>query len=234
MLAEIQCDYFTGMFQNDPAGEETLFSVAASLETVCHHEAAHAVAMYAMDYLLESVGVCANYGTGPDGSRTVGYTGLARSRGPRGQVSVDFDYRPMHFRLGVTFAAGPVGERRHCIEMGKPLRLLGGTEGDHKGIDCIVRTLFARDRDGYAFQRLVWRAAQRVICMPSVWEAITEVGTDLFYTAADADDTTDGDVWSYIEPRDVYRICRRHGVTRGMLLPKSGDRFQPIFPARAA
>ncbi|MCB4767845.1 hypothetical protein LGR54_04450 [Ancylobacter sp. Lp-2] len=227
--------YFDGMFQNDPMEEENVFTVASYLETVCHHEAAHAVTMYAMGNLLESVGVCANYAPDASGKKSVCYSGLARPRSRKGahRVSIDFDYRALHFKLGVTLAAGPAGERRHCIEREKPIRLLIASEGDHHGIDSIVRTLFARGRDGYAFQRLVWRAAQRIVAKPTVWKAICDVGDELFNIAADAEEAEDGNIWAYIEPGDVYSICRRNGVTRGMLLPSAGDRHVPIFPAPA-
>ena len=219
-------DYFSGMFQNDERGPPSGFDALFELEKACHHEAAHAVVEYALGNLLEHIGVCANYNVDDDGAHTVGYTGLVRKRG-RHRVTIDYDYRPLHFRTGVVFAAGPAGERRHCVEREAQIRLLGASEGDHIGIDTIGRMLEQRGRDRYAYRRLIWHAAKRIVAMPDVWAAICDVADDLFQAACDAEPPLRGEVWFRVEPRDVYRHCRRAGVTRGKLLPSVINRRVP-------
>ena len=232
MLTELQCDYEVGMFSNESAGEPHIFTCCAELLAACHHEAAHAVTMFALGQCLESVGVSANYQADEKGKKTVGYGGQVqpRSRGGRRQTLVDFDYRPLHFRRGLTSAAGPAGELRYRHEQGLPQRLLGATMEDHQSIDGIAKCLEQRGRDRFAFRRLVWRAAQRVVAMDNVWAAICDVADELNYAINEDDVHEVGYVWGYVAPRDVYRICRRHGITRGTFLIQAGDRYVPIFP----
>lgn len=238
-------DYFSGMFQYDQRDKPSPFEAIHDLEKACHHEAAHAVVEYAFGYLLEHIGVCASYDVNAEGERVVGHGGLVRrrSRSGRDSVVIDYDYRPSLFRLGVIFAAGPAGERRHCMEREAPIRMLGASEGDHLGIDGIAKMLERRGRDRYAYRRLVWHAAKRIVAMPDVWNAICDVAADIYDVACEVECEDEppmrGDVWFRIKPQDVYRACRRNRVTRGMLLASEEAKFEPIFPttspvARAA
>ncbi|MBS7696222.1 MULTISPECIES: hypothetical protein [unclassified Chelatococcus] len=222
VLAETQCAYSTGMFQNDQLGEHNMFTVVSEMNAACFHEASHAVAMYAFGISLSKIGVSATYSVDGAGGSFVSYAGEVRpiSRAGRTSCYIDYPYRPLHFRRGVTSAVGPAGERRFRLERGIPLRMLGATEGDHGSISTIGKCLGARGRNRFAFQRLVWRAAQRIVALEDVWSAISEVAEELSYATAGTEDESNanGTVWGLVEPADVYRICRRNGVRRGAFL----------------
>lgn len=218
--------YFDGMFANEPRPPAGPFDHAFELEATCYHEAAHAVVGYAFGEPISSVGVCADYRSDAEGRLSVGYTGEVRHGPPGQQSALGRDYCPLYFRIGVGTAAGPAGEIRFRREAGLPLRMLGGTEGDHRTIDGIGKGISQRGRCGFAFRRLVWYAAQRLVMRDDFWDAIDTVGQELWYTACDNVPGSSGteQVWSMIEPRQVHQACRRAGLKRGMFR-------QQAFPA---
>lgn len=211
-------DYFTGMFSNEPMRDFGLFTLASELEATCFHEASHAVADYLFGRSLLFVGVRASYQLDDNGRMTVAYGGEVRTRGTD-KVRIDFNYRRSHFIHGCISAAGPAGERRFRHEVEIPMRLLGATEGDHHVIDRIGKAIGQRGRSSNAFRRHVWHHAQKLVANKSVWNAISEVASALNDEAAcELDMEEAGEAWAYIQPTDVYAICRRNGLKRGMLL----------------
>lgn len=217
MTAPQAVSYFEGMFTNEPLRNSGFFAVASELEATCYHEASHAVVDYMFGRPLASVGVAASCDQNEDGELSVAYHGEVKVCGSD-WIRVDFNYRRQHFILGCAAAAGPAGERRYRYEAGIPQRLLGASEGDHRSIDTIAKVLAARGRSRYAYQRLVWRYAQRLIGHQQVWDAISDVADDLYSEASyglalDAP----GEAWVYAAPSEIYGVCRRHGISRGML-----------------
>lgn len=208
--------YHVGMFANEVPAEASIFDSAFELDATCHHEAAHAVADYLAGRRLVSVGVSSSVEYREDGTRWGTYGGEVRTAG-RDRLMVDFNYRRLHLTLGVALAAGPAGERRFRHEAGTPMRMLGATEGDHRAIDTIAKALERRGRCRFAFRRLVWGCAQKLIARDDVWGAVEEVARDLYDAPSEEDDDT-GEAWAYAEPREVYASCRRNGLRRGQLL----------------
>lgn len=219
------CSYSEGMFSNEPLGAPSMSDEYNEMLATCVHEAAHAVVGYAFGEPLFSIGTWVHRER-RDGGVSFSYGGEVR-HGPAGQRRlVDFPYRPMHFRLGVVYAAGPAAERRYLLQQGLPLRLLGHSTGDHLQIDCIGKALEDHGRDRWAYRRLVWYAAQRLAGSEEFWSAINDVADDLSneMLAIDEDETQMGTWWAYIEPRDVYRACRRAGLKHGMFRVSTAGR----------
>lgn len=229
MTAPQAVSYFEGMFTNEPLRDYGFFTVASEIEATCYHEASHAVVDYMFGRPLASIGVAASYEQNERGELTVAYHGEVKVRGSD-RIRVDFNYRRQHLILGCTAAVGPAGERRYRYEAGIPQRLLGASEGDHLSIDTIAKVLAARGRSRYAYQRLVWRYAQRLIGHQQVWDAISNVADDLCSQASyDLALDEPGEAWVYANPSEVYGVCRRHGLKRGM--PRAAawpplDRFE--------
>jgi hypothetical protein len=210
--------YYKGMFANEPRPTAGPFDSAHELEATCYHEAAHAVVGYAFGEPIWSVGVCVDYHRDAGGRLSAAYAGEVRHGPPGQQRTVGLGYRPLYFRIGVGTAAGPAGEIRFRREAGLPLRLLGGSEGDHQTIDGIAKGLEQRGRSRFAFQRLVWYAAQRLVIRDDFWKAIDEVAQELWYIACDEqpEEPDTEQVWSFIEPSRVHSACRQAGLRRGM------------------
>jgi hypothetical protein len=210
------CSYSDGMFSNEPRQTFGAWDSVFELRATCFHEAAHAVVGYTFGERLFSAGVFVDREI-RKGRRYETYGGEVR-HGPSGvRRTVAYPYRPMHFRIGVAVAAGPACERRYRYREGLPMRLLGASEGDHQLIDGIAKALEDRGRDRWAYRRLVWYAAQRLLARDDVWGAVGEVADELFYAFADLEDEAAAGIqWAYIEPRDVYRACRRAGLKHGM------------------
>lgn len=214
----LQCSYFSGMFANEPMGSYSFTAAAMELEATCYHEASHAVSEYMFGYGLQLIRVDTIYSQDEDGNQMVTYGGEVRRRS-RGQdrVSISYGYRPSIFMAGCIAAAGPAGERRYRYERQIPMRMLGATESDHQTIDTIAKSLQRRGRGRQAFQRHVWSQAQKLVACEGVWSAISEVASELFFNDNNSDDQDVERVSQFIEPRDVYRICRQNGLKRGML-----------------
>lgn len=208
--------YFDGMFANEPRAD-SFFSTTAELEATCYHEASHAVAKYLYAMPIKTVGVSASYSRdNATGGLMVAYGGEVKARG-KSAVTIDYPYRRSHFAHGLITAAGPAGERRYRHEVEIPQRLLGASEGDHRDIDAIAKCLERRGRNRYAFQRMVWYAAQRLVADTAVWAAISAIADDLFQCQGqDLDQAETGTVWIYMTGSDVYAWCRRSGLRRGM------------------
>jgi hypothetical protein len=76
----------------------------------------------------------------------------------------------------VVSCAGPAAELRFRREVGSPARLLWATIGDHESVDGIGKLLEDRHgRDSFAFRRLAWRTAWRLMHRPEVWSAVSEL-----------------------------------------------------------
>lgn len=210
----LRCSYFEGMFANEPLGDYAVHAALSEMEAACFHEAGHAVIDYMIGTSLESVGVCSNVV-----GDTVGHGGLVKHRG-KNTTRINFAYRPLHFRHGLSAAAGPAAEFRFKHENGIPKRHVVATQGDHEIIDRIGKAIAQAGRCQFAFRRHVWGHAQRLIDRPDVWEAINAVAFELQDAAmTEIDLNTDGEQWAFVPPRLVYRICRQNGLKRGMLKP---------------
>ncbi|MDR7148041.1 hypothetical protein J2X43_006279 [Rhizobium sp. BE258] len=205
-----QLSYEQGMFSSEALGDDVFFTANTEMEAVCYHEAAHAVSWYVFGKSLRFIGVDTSYLTEADGSVSVIFSGEVTRIHRSQMVWIDYRYRPMLFFEGVASAAGPVGELRFRQERGTPLRLIGGSEGDHLAIDQIGKCLEKRARDRFAYRRHVWAHAKRLLACETVWRAISDVAEELYASS----DNTDG--WRSIKPREVYRICRRHGLRQGI------------------
>ena len=209
----LRCSYTEGMFANEPLGEYATHASIYELEATCYHEAGHAVIDYLQGRPLQSVGVFGHV----DGD-TVSYGGEVKCKG-KDAVRIHYRYRPLHFKHGLSAVAGPAAELRFKHDNGIPLRLLGASEGDHVTIDRIGKAIEDHGRSRFAFQRLVWSRAQRLISLPDVWHAISAVAQVLHDEAiGEIDLDADGTHWAYIEPRAVYSACRRAGLRRGQLV----------------
>ena len=228
MSAPLATDYFNGMFANEPMGSYSFIAAAMELEATCYHEASHAVAEYLFGYGLQSIRVDTVYSKDADGNKMVAYGGEVRrrSRG-KDRVSINYGYRPSLFMIGCITAAGPAGERRYRHEGQIPMRMLGTSEGDHQAIDTIGKSLERRGRCRFAFQRHVWNHAQKLVADDGIWNAISEVATELYFSG-DENVALDAELVSqFIEPKDVYRICRQHGLKRGMLKVAQPSTYPP-------
>lgn len=221
MTAPSSVSYSAGMFANEPMGDYSSIAACIELEASCYHEASHAVVDYMIGRPLQSVGVCVTYSHDEDGATMVAYGGkvLVRHRGGRTKIHVDYDYRRSHFYLGCALAAGPAGERRYRHEAQIPMRILGASEEDHAGISSIGKALAKRGRCRWAYQRLVWHHAQKIVSDDTVWNAISRVGDELYFESSEQfEDEHLGQRWAYIDPRAIYAYCRQAGLKRGMLL----------------
>lgn len=213
------CSYFEGMFSNQKSDlEDNPFYAHDMMGAAAHHEAAHAVVGYALGEPVTSVGIFADY-LNSEGIWTVGYGGEVRHGDPGRRRHIDYAYRPLHFRIGVGAASGPAGERRYCLERGLPLRLLLATENDHDCITTIAKCLERRGRSRFAYQRLVWHAAQVLVNRDDIWGAICDVAEILYVEAAlsEPEHPIEGQIWTFMERREVAAACRRHGIRRGCL-----------------
>lgn len=212
----LRCSYEQGMFANEPMGNYAVHAALSEMEATCFHEAGHAVIDYMLGIGLESVGVYSNVI-----GDTVGHGGEVKHRG-RQTTRISFSYRPLHFRYGLSAAAGPAAERRYRHEVGLPQRLLLATQGDHQIIDRIGKAIGHTGRCRFAFQRHIWSHAQRLIDSPDVWDAINAVAFAL-HDAAMLDIDLDADVeqWAFLAPRNVYAECRKAGLRRGQLAVNS-------------
>lgn len=208
----LRCSYFQGMFANEPLGEYTFHASVYELAATCHHEAGHAVVNYMQGASLEYVGVYGHV----DGD-TVAYGGEVKQKGKRA-VRIAYDYRPLHFKLGLSAVAGPAAELRFKHDNDLPKRLLVASEGDHKIVDTLGKAIEQHGRCRHAFQRHVWRHAQQLVDRQDVWEAIVAVANYLQDEAMmEVDLDADGTHWTHLSPRLVYRECRRAGLKRGQL-----------------
>jgi hypothetical protein len=218
------CTYERGMFANEKRSADLNFmDVFLDGEAACAHEAAHAVVGYAFGEKIFSVGVCVNYLNVENGMVTSSHSGEVRYGPPGTRRRVDYDYCQLQFCSGVCSAVGPAAELRYRTEAGIPLRILGGSEGDHDAIDSIGKVLENRGRSRYAFRRLVWYSAQRIVNRPDVWEAVCDVTQMLSEEMCNDEPESPpiGKVWSYIPPSHVVAACRRVGIKRGMFLKRS-------------
>lgn len=208
----LRCTYFQGMFANEPFGDYAAHAALYEMEATCFHEAGHAVVDYMLGASLESVGVYSNVV-----GDTVGHGGEVKHRGKR-TTRINFAYRPIHFRLGLSAAAGPAAELRFKHENGIPKHLLLATPGDHEIIDRIGKAIGQAGRCQFAFRRHVWSHAQRLVGRPDIWEAINAVAFELRDAAMmEIDLDIDGEQWAFIAPRLVYRECRKAGLRHGQL-----------------
>jgi hypothetical protein len=67
----------------------------------------------------------------------------------------------------------------------------------------------------------VWRWAQRAVSGDSIWSTICDVAEWLYEEACANQWDGDGnppaaEVWSKLDPADVYSACRRYGLRKGM------------------
>lgn len=100
------------------------------------------------------------------------------------------------------------------------MRLLGASESDHRSIDSIAKVLEQRGRDRFAYQRLVWYHAQKIIADQQIWDAVSDVAQELWNEGVadlEMDTDTPGKHWAFLDPKIVYTLCRRAGLKRGML-----------------
>lgn len=210
--------YFQGMFANEP-DRSGLASYLHAVEATCHHEAAHAVAAYVFGHPIYSIGVCAEY---DDTLESVAFGGeVVDAKRP---VRVDRSYCSRYFQLGTIFAAGAAGERRYRYDTGAPMRMLGGTECDHRNIDTIGKMLeWKHGRSRFAYQRLVWFAAQRMMQQQDVWAAVSELAEWLYFAVCDEIPEEPGVHWAFVSPRDAHSIFRQAGLQRGMFRSSSSE-----------
>jgi hypothetical protein len=206
----LRCSYEQGMFANEQ--ENAAYAALWEMEATCFHEAGHIVINYMLSDPVEWVGVFVNVI-----GDTLRHGGEVKLRGKQ-TTRINFAYRPVHFRHGLSAVAGPAAERRYRHDMGLPQQLLLATRGDHEIVDKIGKAIGQTGRCRFAFRRHVWGHAQRLIDRQDVWEAVSEVARELSDAALmDIDLDTDGEQWAYVSPRLVYSICRRQGLRRGQL-----------------
>jgi hypothetical protein len=75
--------------------------------------------------------------------------------------------------------AGPAAEAKYRAQSGLVRNALSGPDAEivERGARLVW---LAQNRDGHAFQRLVWREACRLMDDPAVWKAVSAVEAELF------------------------------------------------------
>ncbi len=209
------CSYDKGMFSAEEWAQTSGLETAFEFEAACFHEAGHAVIGYLLGQGCSSVSVAVSYVYDFAGRPTgVGYGGMAReSRAFIRKVNKDLAvgrFTGVLARYGISVAAGPAAERKFRIETEMPLRLLGATEGDHRQINTVSKILEAHGRSSFAYKRLVWRAAQRLMAVPNIWSCVSHLAGELYERA---DFREDKDAIYTVSGRTARAIMKRWQVT---------------------
>jgi len=178
-----------------------------------YHEAAHAVFRYALGLGASDIDITTTVFDDEGKSATGGMTR------PRMQKKVKFDrgYNPRLLALGVSTAAGPAAERKYYLGTGAPIRVRGGSIGDHNFIEEIGKGLErCADRNSQAYQRLVWHVAQIALENPLVWRAIECLAKTLSEYCPEPD-WEPGEYEETMSAGRVRLVIRRAGVKVGVL-----------------
>jgi hypothetical protein len=205
-----RCDYHSGMFANEPRGQEHAFDAFFEAEAARFHEAGHAVVGYALGLGCSSVGVFVDCRYQNDGSLGYGFGGVAlvaKTNQRRFLSAANRGSIPHLLALGIQICAGPAAERRFRIKMELPLAMLGATVGDHRQVDDGLAKILGARR--FAFLRAAWARAQKAIECDPIWSSIAEVAG-----ALELPEWPEGPGVEKIElPGSLVRsIARRHGV----------------------
>lgn len=165
---DVLCTYDDGMFAAEERDRNSVLDIFFEYQATCYHEAGHAVASHLLGQGCSSVSISVSYISGLEREPTkVAFGGRAsESRDANRRVNADLRkgrFTPTLSRYGIAVAAGPAAERRYRIERYLPLRALFSFQGDHDRIDTVAKRLEADGRSRFAYRRLVWRVAQRLI-----------------------------------------------------------------------
>ena len=224
-MARLSCDYFEGMFANEPRVEHTseffgnLADHIGQREATQHHEAGHAVLMYALGLGCAGVSLTLETKHLPDGSRTTAYSGCANRRKTwvshvgrlinRGSLTAEV------IAEGVAFAAGAAAERKYRLSANVSLSMLGATESDHHRIEGVAKTLqFTGGHDRYAYEEMVWSRAQQALEIDVIWNAVEALAESLRWPW-EADEV--GVFTETMAGPTARAIMRRLGVRPGIL-----------------
>jgi hypothetical protein len=90
------------------------------------------------------------------------------------------------------------------------MRLLLAAQGDHAAVDVIAKRLELNRRNRFAFQRLTWRLAQKLVEVDRVWAAISDLASALREVAPEPE--TDGTESGSLSGTNAKFIMRRCGV----------------------
>jgi hypothetical protein len=213
-MTSLFCGHDEGMF---PSAAHSPEADLYSDETVAFHEAAHAVAAYALGLGIRKIEMRAEYSLSPFGQGLSGMTFATRRLSGRARRS---DFSPLIAAIGIYAAAGAAAERKFAFEVGITPQPEFGSEEDYKIIDGIDRLLGLNHvRTPHAYKRLVWRRAQLLVSHPVYWAAIHAVAGELVagYIPLDCDCASGDHCSSEIMPGQRARaIIRRAGVRPGM------------------
>jgi hypothetical protein len=215
--------YERAFFLNEERGEPTPFDAAFVLEATCFHEAGHAVAGYMLGFGLSSVSVTVECARLPENPEKLGYRfpGLymqaKRPTARWGRAIRERGYGHAALAFGCMTCAGPVAELRFLTYNDMPRQMLGATIGDHEAVDRIGKYLDNggngrfRPRDRFAFRRLSWREAQKLIHREDVWDAVGELAYALQEGLYDWPEAP-GQATSLIPGSTARSIIRRAGI----------------------
>lgn len=216
--------YLRGMFQH---AEDTACFFTHERITA-HHEAGHAVAAYVVGIPLESITV-----TSEDVENGSFVNGLVQ---PATLTWGRAARRPTWRRIrdGIMICAGPAAERRFRLSENLPMCLLRYTEGDHDAMRGHERALSGAGHDYRPFTRLSWYAAQRLMNDDRAWNAACETADEIIHGYVpdySECETTGRKTTIYSLPlHHFYAICRKHGLSHGMLKrrrPATDDQPKP-------
>jgi hypothetical protein len=200
---------------------------AFEFEATCFHEAGHAVVGYMVGFGLSSVSVTVECGPLAEGSEQLGYRfpGVymnAKRQTARAAKEIrERGYCWAALANGVMSCAGPAAELRYLTHQGMPRRLLWATIWDHEAVDRTAKYLESggsgrfRSRDRFAFRRLAWREAQKLIHREEVWTAIADLAFAL-HDGMEGMEWPDeiGSTTSMLPGATARSIIRRAGVQR--------------------
>lgn len=218
------CTYDKGMFPCYPDDPETEIGLD---DVVATHEAAHAVAAYALGLGCKGIALRATFHDRSDsrGFEKWSLSGIAFSTfRPPTRVRLG-DYSPALACIGIMCAAGAAAERKLALDIGVLPQLTLEADQDHQTIDKIDKGLgFRHNRTHFAFRRLVWHKTQRLVAYPACWAAIQDIAAQLaewycpgeYYPAEGEDAPGDHSSFEIMSGQKARAIMRRNGVTPGI------------------
>jgi hypothetical protein len=99
--------------------------------------------------------------------------------------------------------AGPAAEAKYRAQSGLVRRAICGPDAEI--VERAARLVWlAKNRDGYAFQRLVWKLACDLVDDPAVWKAVSAIEAELFsgLLRLEPADPRPGDRVEFVMPGD--------------------------------
>ncbi len=168
---QLYCSYEDGMFPEALHRRfgENPFDEAFEQQATAIHEAGHAVSALRCGCPYETVEIYMKTvaGTRAWGGRCAPVN-EHREKPPT-------NYGPYYYVHGLISLAGPAAERKYRCASGLPM--IKGNDCDHDYFDNVLaKSLETHERSRFAFQRLMWRQAQKFVEIDAVWEAIFALG----------------------------------------------------------